>query len=154
MYLAELNIAHGKDSIESPLLTDFRNNVDRINALAEAQDGFVWRLQEENGDATAIQAFDNPNMLVNMSVWKTKEDLFKYVYETQHIEILKRKKEWFHHIKEMSMVFWYIEETHVPTVAEAKIRLEYLRKHGETPYAFSFKSKFTIAEAKEYKPIV
>lgn len=152
MHLAELNIAHGKDTIDSPLLADFKNNIDRINALAEAQEGFIWRLKDDNGgDATYIQAFDDPKMLINMSVWKDKESLFDYVYSTQHVEILKRKKEWFHHIKKMSMVLWYVEVGHIPTLAEAKNRLEYLNAHGETSYAFSFKSKFTIAEAKAFQ---
>ena len=152
MHLAELNIAHGKDTVDSPLLADFKNNIDRINALAEAQEGFIWRLQDDDrDDSTHLQVFDDPKMLINMSVWKDKESLFDYVYSTQHVEILKRKKEWFHNIKKMSMVLWYVEEGHIPSLAEAKNRLEYLNAHGETPYAFSFKSKFTIAEAKAFR---
>ena len=69
--LAQLNIGVIKGPMDSPLMADFAGNLDRINAVAEASPGFVWRLQTDEGDATAIRPFDdNENMLVNMSVWR------------------------------------------------------------------------------------
>ena len=54
--------------MNSPVMAEFAANLQRINALAEAAPGFVWRLQTEAGDATAIRPFENENMLLNMSV--------------------------------------------------------------------------------------
>jgi hypothetical protein len=143
MYLAQLNIAHAIAPMDSNIMADFVNNTDRINALAEKSPGFIWRLtDEENNNAYSIQVFDNPALLTNMSVWKDRESLFNYVYSSDHVEIFKRKKEWFANLKAMHMVLWYIDEGHIPTLAEGKERLEYLQKYGESEYAFTFKSKY------------
>ena len=62
--LAQLNIALMKEPLESPGMADFVANLDRINALAESSPGFLWRLQTEEGDATALrQAFPSPNAI-------------------------------------------------------------------------------------------
>ena len=50
--LAQLNIAVMKEPLDSPGMADFVANLDRINALAEASPGFVWRLQSDAGNAT------------------------------------------------------------------------------------------------------
>ena len=34
-------------------------------------------------------------MLVNMSVWRDAESLNKYVYSSAHVEIMRRRKQWF-----------------------------------------------------------
>jgi len=143
MYLAQFNIAEALDSMDSPVMADFINNTDRINALADAQPGFVWRLKGEySDDSYSIKAFDNDLMLVNMSVWKDRQSLFDYVYNTGHVEIFKRRKEWFQKMPKMHMVLWYVEEDHIPTVDEGIERLEHLREHGESEHAFSFKSNY------------
>ncbi len=52
--LAQLNIAVMKEPLESPrwrLRSQSRSN----HALAESSHGFVWRLQTEEGDATALR---------------------------------------------------------------------------------------------------
>lgn len=143
MHLAQLNIAHAIAPMDSPIMADFVNNTDRINALAEKSPGFIWRLTDGvNDNPYSMKVFDDPSILTNMSVWKDRESLFKYVYSTDHVEIFKRKNEWFSKLKEMHMVLWYIEEGHIPTLSEGKERLEYLQKNGESEYAFSFKSNY------------
>ena len=151
MHLAQVNIAEMKAPINDPVMEDFVNNLDRINALAEESTGFIWRLKGEEGNATAITVFDNLFLIINMSVWENVDTLFDFTYNTAHVEILKRKKEWFKKMPRMHMAFWYVEKGHHPTPEEAKERLYYLQEHGESPYAFSFKSKFTADEAKAYK---
>ena len=74
--LAQLNIAVMKEPLESPAMADFVANLDRINALAESSPGFVWRLQTEEGDATALRPLGD-DTLVNVSVWKDVELLNK-----------------------------------------------------------------------------
>ena len=143
MQLAQLNIAEATAKMDSPVMADFVNNTDRINAIAEESDGFIWRLVGDySDDSYSINAFDSDYIIVNMSVWKDRESLFNYVYNSGHVEIFKRKKEWFKKMLKMHMVLWYIEDGHNPTVEEGKERLEYLQKHGESPYAFGFKTKY------------
>ncbi len=151
MQLAQVNIAEMIAPINDPIMADFVNNLDRINALAEKSPGFIWRLKGDEGNATAITVFDNLFLIINMSVWKDLDTLFDFTYNTAHVEILKRKKEWFKNMPRMHMAFWYVNEGHQPTPEEAKERLYYLQEHGESPYAFSFKSKFTLEELKNYK---
>ena len=74
-------------------MAEFVANLDRINALAERTPGFVWRLQTEEGNATAIRPYpENENMAVNMSVWKDIESLRVYVYHSAHVEIMRRRR--------------------------------------------------------------
>jgi len=136
--------------ISSPIMSDFVNNLDRINAIAEKHDGFVWRLKGERNNATALRVFEDDFLIINMSVWNTMEALFKFTYSSEHVGILKRKKEWFSAIKDMHMAFWYVPIGQNPTPAEAKERLNYLNENGETPYAFSFKSKFTPEDLQNF----
>lgn len=142
MCLAQFNIAEAIAPMESPVMADFVNNTDRINALADKHPGFIWRLKDESDNAYSIKAFDSEFTLVNMSVWKDRESLFDFVYNSGHVKILKRKKEWFRKMLKMHMVLWNVEEGHIPTIEEGKERLEYLQEHGESEYAFSFKSSF------------
>lgn len=151
-YLAQINIAKMVDEIDSSVMADFVANLDSINALAENSKGFVWRLIENENNATSINVFEDTFLIVNMSVWQSIDDLFQFTYASEHLEIFKRKKEWFHKMKEMHMAFWFIEEDKTPTVQDAKERLAYLQKHGETPYAFTFKSKFIAEDASTYIP--
>lgn len=143
MQLAQLNIAEAVATMDDPIMRDFISNTDRINALADKHPGFVWRLKGEySDDSYSIQAFDNDRMLVNMSVWKDRQSLFDYVYNSGHIEIFKRRKEWFEKMPKMHMVLWYIEDGHIPTLDEGKERLLHLQERGESAYAFTFKSDF------------
>lgn len=149
MHLAQLNIAKAKYSLESPEIKEFVDNLEPINQLAESSDGFIWRLKDETGDATAIQAFDDPNIIINMSVWDSVDALKDFMFRTHHRDFLRRKKEWFESIPEDSYVLWWIVEGHIPTVEEALEKLVYLRENGDTPNAFSFKSNFSEAEFGE-----
>ena len=150
MYLAQLNIAEAIASMDSPQMADFVNNIERINSLAESKPGYIWRLTDEGSDNSySMKLFDSEFIVTNMSVWKDKESLFDFVYNTAHAEIFKRRKEWFTKMPEMHMVLWYINEGHIPDIEEAKERLQYLRKHGESAYAFTFKSLYRDEDAKK-----
>jgi hypothetical protein len=151
--LAQVNIAKRLAPMDDPIMQDFVNNLDRINALADNHDGFVWRLKDEDKDL-AEAVFKDDTLIINMSVWDTIESLFDYTYKSDHVEIFKRKKEWFSKMKMMHMAFWYIPEGYEPTFQDAKDRLDYIDKHGDTPYAFGFKKKFSIEDAINYNPIL
>ncbi|WP_372876143.1 DUF3291 domain-containing protein [Pseudomonas sp.] len=143
--LAQLNIASMKEPLESPGMADFVANLERINALAEASPGFVWRLQDEAGDATAIRPFGE-EVLVNLSLWRDVEALKGYVYKSAHAEILKRRNEWFTRMGEAHMVLWWVPAGHLPSVGEAAERLRLLRELGPTAQAFSFRQAFAPAD--------
>jgi Domain of unknown function (DUF3291) len=94
--LARLNIGVIRGPIDSPVMAGFVTNLDRINALAERSPGFVWRLQTEEGNATAIRPYpENENMAVNLSVWRDVDALRRFVFQSEHIEIMRRRAEWF-----------------------------------------------------------
>ena len=149
MQLAQLNIALAKYALDAPEIKDFVDNLDKVNSLAEKTDGFVWRLKDDSGDATSIQAFENPNMLVNMSVWQNVDSLKNFMFRTNHRDFMRRKNEWFEKLNEDNYVLWWVEEGHIPSLSEAISRLNHLREHGDTPYAFSFKTNFTPRDLSE-----
>jgi hypothetical protein len=141
-HLAQLNIGVIKGPMDSPVMAEFKANLDRINALAEQTPGFVWRLQTDDGDATAIRPFDDENLLVNMSVWEDVAALNRYVYHSAHVEIMRRRREWFERMEQAFLVLWWVPRGHVPSVAEAVAKLELLRKNGSSAEAFTFRSAF------------
>ena len=140
--LAQFNIGVIKAPMDSPAMAGFAANLERINALAEATPGFVWRLQTDAGDATAIRPFDDENMLVNMSVWRDVESLNGYVYRSEHVELMRRRREWFEPMKDAYLVLWWVPKGHRPSVAEGIAKLDLLRRQGPTADAFTFRSAF------------
>lgn len=131
-----------KGAADSPIMKEFMDNLVPVNALADASPGFIWRLQDDSGDATSIQAFDDPLLLVNMSVWTDFESLKTYILKTGHVDFLKRRYEWFEKMDTPSHVMWWVMEGHIPTLDEAKKRLEHLSKKGDTAHAFSVRRPF------------
>lgn len=142
-HVAQLNIATLLAPINSPQLADFVANLDRINALAEASPGFVWRLQTDEGNATGIDYFGS-HKIVNLSLWESIEALHNYVYRSAHVEIMRRRKEWFHRMGEAYMVLWWVPAGHIPSIEEAAQKLDLLREHGPTAEAFTFKKAFPV----------
>ena len=138
--LAQLNIALMKEPLESPRMADFVANLDRVNALAESSPGFVWRLQTEEGDATALRPLGE-DTLVNVSVWRDVASLNKYVYGSAHVEVMRRRKEWFERMREAWVVLWWIPKGHRPTVSEAIAKLSSSR-HGPSKDASTFRRAF------------
>ncbi|USD66768.1 DUF3291 domain-containing protein [Vibrio sp. SCSIO 43136] len=143
MQLAQLNIALAKYPLESDELKDFVDNLDEVNAIAERSDGFIWRLKDESGDATSIKVFEDPKMIINMSVWEGVDSLKNFMFRTHHRDFMRRKSEWFHRLAEDTYVLWWVEDGHIPTIDEALQRLEHLRQQGDSPQAFTFKTNFT-----------
>ena len=141
-HIAQVNIAHMKGTLEEPVMTGFVARLDEINELADNSPGFIWRLESEEGDATSIQAFDDPLILINMSVWASIEALHAFVYSSAHIELLRGKKGWFDRAKKAHLALWWVQEGHIPTVGEAKQRLETLDALGPSPEVFTFRHRY------------
>jgi hypothetical protein len=140
MHLAELNIGRLKYEIGDPRIAEFVDNLGRINAMAERMPGFVWRLVGDgsNDGALEMRPFDDPMMAVNMSVWETVEQLEQFVWNTVHKRFYARKAEWFELMSAHHFCMWFVEEGHIPTVDEAKARLDHLQAHGNSDYAFDW----------------
>ena len=54
MYLAQVNIGRVRGEMNDPIMAGFVARLADINGLADQSPGFVWRLQTEDGDATAV----------------------------------------------------------------------------------------------------
>lgn len=148
-HLAQVNIALPLEPLDSVRLAGFVSSLDSVNALADAAPGFVWRLKTEDGDATAVRAFGDDRIIVNMSVWESPEALSDFTFRNPgHVAVMRRRREWFVPMKEAFAVLWWIPAGHVPTVAEAEERLEHLRRHGPTPRAFTFRHQFPAPDAQ------
>lgn len=145
--LAQLNIGIVRGPMDSPVMADFVANLARINALADGAEGFVWRLQTEAGDATAFRPFENENMLLNMSVWRDTASLQRFVYHSAHLEVMRRRREWFERIASAYMVLWWVARGHRPSIPEALARLETLRRLGASAQAFTFRQPFPPPDA-------
>lgn len=146
-HLAELNVARSVAPIDDPAMADFVANLDRINALGEASPGFVWRLKDDSGAATSIRAFDDPLIIVNLTVWTSIETLREYAYRSAHVEVFRRRRDWFVPLDGPSLVLWWVPAGHIPTVIEARERLDHLAANGPTPTAFTLKTTFAPAAA-------
>jgi len=149
MHLAQLNIAKAKYSLDAPEIKEFADNLEPVNNLAESSEGFIWRLQDESGDAISIQAFSDPNIIVNMSTWLSVDALKNFMFRTHHKDFMRRKKEWFEKISEDSYVLWWVPIDHHPAVEEGLERLYFLRDNADSPYAFTFKSNFNASEVMQ-----
>ena len=145
--LAQLNIAVMKEPLDSPVVADFVANLDRINALAEQSPGFLWRLQTPEGDATALRPLGD-NTIVNMSVWRDVASLNDYVYRSAHVEIMRRRKEWFERVREAPVVLWWVRRGHRPTIIEAIEKLTLLRERGPSADAFTFRHAFAAPDSQ------
>ena len=142
-HLAQINIGRFRAPIDSPIMEGFRNQLDPINALADQSPGFVWRLQTEDGNATAIRAYaDDDLMAINLSVWESLESLRQFVYKSQHVLTLRDRHQWFEPLDGPILALWWIPAGSIPTVAEARQRLQHLAEHGPTPQAFTFRTPF------------
>jgi hypothetical protein len=149
-HLAQINIGVVLYPVDDPRMAGFMDNLDKINALAEATEGFVWRLKADEGNATSIHAFDDPMLLLNISVWKDIEALYRYAYKSEHGEFFARRREWFGKIDLPTPVLWWIDAGHIPTPEEAKERIYYLAANGASPYAFTFKQRYSSVEWERF----
>jgi hypothetical protein len=142
MQLAEINVARLLHPLDDPRVAEFVANLDSVNALAEQSPGFVWRLKDAAGNATQIRAYDDPLIIVNMSVWSSLESLYAFAYQTMHRRFVQRRKEWFELFGAAYLALWWIADGRYPGIVEGQRRLAHLERFGPTGYAFNFRRPF------------
>ena len=140
-HLAQLNIARLRAPLDDPALADFVAQLPEINALAEASPGYVWRLQDDSGDATALRPF-GPDVIVNLTVWESVDTLRAFTYRTGHLAPLRRRRDWFVPLDAPHLVLWWIPAGTLPDVPEAAARLDALCHHGPSADAFTLREPF------------
>lgn len=148
-HLAEINVAKAKAEMDDPIMHGFVSRLDEINALAESSPGFVWRLKDESGDATELRYFDDPLIIVNMSVWEDVASLKHYTYNTVHVEVFKQRKQWFELFGKPHFVMWWVPAGHMPTPQEAQAKLESIHTNGPSAAAFNFSKIFDPPQTVE-----
>ena len=95
-------------ALDDPVMAGFVERLEPLNALADSSPGFVWRLQDEEGDATAIRIFEDERILFNLSVWRSIEDLDAYTYKSAHVEAVRARSEWFERMVKPGLVLWWL----------------------------------------------
>lgn len=148
MHLAQINIGRLLYPQGDARVAEFIDNLDRINAAAERMPGFLWRLKDESGNAASISAYDDPTIIINMSVWESAETFETFVWQTVHANFYRRRGGWFESLGIPHFGMWWIEPGHQPTPAEGRARLEHLTQHGASDYAFGWEG---LASAKLWR---
>ena len=138
-HLAQLNMGRIRYPVEDPRMAGFMNRLDEINALVDGTEGFVWRLQTEEGNATALRPYEDDRDLINLSVWESIDALKAFTYLSNHVEVFRQRYEWFEPSSEATLVMWWVPAGHIPSIEEVIERLDRLRREGPTSEAFTFR---------------
>ena len=138
-HFAELNIARLHQPLDHADNAEFVAVLDAVNRIAEVSEGFVWRLQGDDGRSSSyVTAYDDPLLIVNLSVWQSPDALRHFVYRSGHSAYLRRRREWFVESSTLDMVCWWVPAGTVPDVGDAVARLDHLRAHGPSDNGFLF----------------
>jgi hypothetical protein len=141
-HLAQVNIGRLVAPEGDPRVQPFFDALDRVNALAEASPGFVWRLTGEGNNATDLRPTPDPLLAVNMSVWTDADTLFAFVYRSAHTPVMARRRDYFERFDGAFQALWWIPAGEIPTLSDAFSRLWMLDRYGPTSHAFTFKARF------------
>ena len=141
--LAQVNVARLRAPLDDPQIKDFVDGLAPLNALAESSPGFVWRLQDDAGNATGVAYDPDPLLIVNLSVWQDITSLRAYAHSGPHLEYLKRRREWFARLATPHVCLWWVEPGAYPSPTEAKARLRLLETAGVSAAAFTFARVYT-----------
>lgn len=142
-HIAQINIARMRGAnINDPIMQEFVDNLDKVNTIAEASPGFIWRLKDDNNNATAINPYNDEQVIINVSVWHTIDALEHFMYKTMHAGFLKRRKEWFDRFGKVYTAMWWIKPGEYPTIPGAVEKLDHLQRNGASVIAFDFKTRY------------
>ncbi|WP_164157306.1 DUF3291 domain-containing protein [Sandarakinorhabdus rubra] len=140
--LAQINVARLVAPKGDPRVQSFFDQIEGVNAVADGAEGFVWRMQDDSGNATGINPTPDLTLLVNISVWRDIDCLYDFVYRTVHREPLGQRRDWFVPFEGAFQALWWVPAGHRPSVDEGLGRLWMLDRYGPTAAAFGFKTRF------------
>jgi len=143
-HLAQVNVGRFVAPTDDPRVAPFMASLDRVNAIADASPGFIWRLQDDSGNATAIRPTPDPLFAINMSVWRDAESLFDFVYRSAHTPVMARRRDYFDRFDGAYQALWWVPAFHRPSIDEALSRLWRLDRYGPSAEAFTFKARFPM----------
>ncbi len=154
-HLAQINVGRFIHERGDPANADFMNALDLVNAQAEDAPGFVWRLIGNGNDATDLVPDESdPQLLVNMSLWRDVDTLAAFVYRNaDHLSFMRRRKEWFEKI-EIFMALWWVPAGHIPSIAEGMARVARLYRYGPCADAFTFRQPFPAPDGTAAHPVL
>ena len=142
-HLAQFNIARMKSkNITSVGMKSFVSQLDHINRLAEMSPGFIWRLKDDDNTAIAFNPYNDPQIIVNLSVWESFNSLKFFTYNSEHVRLMQKRKQWFQNYGNAYYALWWVSKDNIPSLLEAQKRLDYLQMNGPSPYSFNFKKVF------------
>jgi hypothetical protein len=151
--LAQFNIGRARSPLDDPRMAEFVGQIEGVNRLAESSPGFVWRLVGEDGKSSSyVRTYEDPALLVNMSVWESIDALRAFAYQGEHLRVMRRRHEWFDPLPAPWQVLWWVPAGHRPTAGEGRRRLEFLVAHGPSPVAFGFGAPEVPPPAPEEPP--
>ena len=141
-HLAQVNVARAKAEMNTEIMQSFMAQLDAMNRLADTADGFIWRMLGDGGDYTSIRPFDDPLVIMNVSLWRDVDALKNYVYKTAHMDIIRARHAWFDKMDDIQQALWWLPAGQRPSALEAREKLELLRQLGATAEAFTFAQAF------------
>jgi hypothetical protein len=122
-------------------MAGFVDRIDEIDSLAQSSAGFI--AQPTPPDEGSVFT---GNTLLNLSIWETVESLYKFTYHREHAQVYEQRAKWFKPHARPNYVLYWAPAGQIPSEREVRARLDYLTRHGPTPYAFTFKSHFSVEE--------
>lgn len=151
--LVEANLARMRFPVESEPMAEFVAALEPINTLADRAAGFIWRHRSERGGHVSLaDATGDPLLMINLSVWRDYQALHEFTYRSAHMRYVRRRGEWFTKIETPATVLWWIRSGEHPTPQDALARLQYLRRYGPTPRAFTVRTRFDSTGRRETRP--
>ena len=144
MPIAQINVARMRAPLDTDTMKEFRDFIAPINMLAESSSGFIWRFREE--DYPDLPPHEDEMLAINMSVWADLEELQEFTFKTVHSYFIRSRKKWFHQLGHPHVVLWWVEEGHIPSLADGFERLRIFEEQGPTDKAFLF------AQAETFRP--
>ncbi len=142
--VAHINIGYLRDV---PEVSEFWDNVDRVNGIAERWPGFVANVDYEAAELAGFAPLfdeipeppDPARIIATLSAWQSAHDLHGFAAKGVHGDFRDRRATWFLPLQGAAYVIWPIAPGHTPDMAEARDRLARIRAEGPSKEAYDFK---------------
>jgi len=141
-YIAQANFAQWNDEVSSDLMKDFTEQAFQIHQLAEKSNGFIWRFLDNEHQKLIDELFGIEKVVFNMTVWESIEDLKEFTFKDVHCEAMKKRRQWFKKLPGTTLALWWVKYDCMPSVNEAKYKLDLINDKGSSSDAFSFNTQF------------